>query len=223
LDVGQAFNFPWRIGLRFLWYYLAMAKPIRVGFDFDGVIAYNPARLARLPVSFVKKHILRVRTDRFFVPKNFLERAFWSLAHESSMFPSLGAARLRSLVASGLIEAHVVTSRFGFLEPNLRRFLSFWNLSDVFASVTINHKEEQPHEFKARIIRVKKFAFFVEDNWDIVSHLTSNLPLQTGKQSTEIHWIYNLLDRKKKYPYKYPYLAKSLERIVGVSKVKDSR
>jgi len=191
-----------------------MTKPIRVGFDFDGVIAYNPARLARLPVSFVKRYVLGVRTDRFFVPKNSAERALWALAHESSMFPSYGITRLRHFVRSGRIEAHVVTSRFGFLEPNLRRFLAFWDLSDVFSSVTINYKEEQPHEFKARMIRAKKFSYFVEDNWDIVSYLA------TKKLPTEIHWIYNLIDRTKSYQYKYPYLAKSLERIVGPKKIK---
>ena len=183
-----------------------MRKPI-VGFDFDGVVAYNPARLARYPISFFKQNILGIKKVSFFVPKNSVERAFWSLAHESSMFPAYGASRLRNLVKDSRIEAHLVTSRFGFLDPNLQRFLKFWGFTDTFTSVTLNRNEEQPHEFKERIIRAKKLDYFVEDNWDIVSYLA------TKKLSTEIHWIYNVFDRNKPYQHKYPYLEKSLLRI----------
>lgn len=185
-------------------YYSFMKKPLVVGFDFDGVVAYNPARLARFPISYFKRNILGIHTVRFFVPKNSIERAFWSLAHESSMFPSYGASHLQRLVAERRIEAHLVTSRFGFLEPNLRRFLNFWGLADTFTSVTLNRKEEQPHEFKERTIRANKFDYYVEDNWDIVSYLAAQqLP-------TKVHWIYNIFDRNKQYQYKYPYLEKSL-------------
>lgn len=186
-----------------------MKKPIVVGFDFDGVVAYNPARLLRFPISYVKQHIFGVHTIKFFVPKNAIERMFWSLAHESSMFPSVGASHLRQLVKEGVIEAHLVTSRFDFLEPNLRRFLKRWHLSDTFTTVTLNRNEEQPHEFKERVIRAKKFDYFVEDNLDIVSHLAKKNVV------TEVHWIYNIFDRNTQYPYKYPYLKKSLERIIA--------
>ena len=184
-----------------------MAKPIVVGLDFDGVVAYNPARLARHPISLFKEHVLGIKEVSFFVPKTGLQRAVWSLVHESSMFPSAGASALRRLVTDGTIEAHLVTSRFGFLEPNLKRFLERWHLSDTFASIAVNRREEQPHRFKERILRTKKFTYYIEDNWDIVAYLTAQ------KLPTEIHWIYNILDRGKSYPFKYPYLAKSLERI----------
>jgi len=189
-------------------------KKIRVGFDFDGVIAYNPMRLARKPIALFKRHVLHINTVRFFVPKTPIEKAFWSLAHETSMVPSVGISRLRELVRDGKIEAHLLTSRFGFLEPNLLRFLRFWNLDQVFATITVNHREEQPHVFKSNMLNDKQFAYFVEDNWDIVTYLKKQ------QLRTEIHWIYNLFDRTNKYPYKYPYLAKSLERIISTRTTK---
>ena len=105
---------------------MIVQKSIIVGFDFDGVIAYNPARLARYPISVFKQKFLGIQKVSFFVPKSPLERMLWSLAHESSMFPAVGATQLRRLVEEGRIEAHLVTSRFGFLEPNLGRFLKRW-------------------------------------------------------------------------------------------------
>jgi len=44
-------------------------RPLRVGFDLDGVLLYNPARIARPLVAFVKKHFLKKRTKLFLYPK----------------------------------------------------------------------------------------------------------------------------------------------------------
>lgn len=183
-------------------------KKIVVGLDFYGVVAYNPARLARLPISLIKRYLLGIQTVSFFVPKTPLQRGLWALAHESSLFPASGAGLLRKLTKEGVIEVHLITSRFAFLEPHLRRFLDRWNLFDCFTSITLNIREEQAHLFKERLLYEKQFDYYVEDNWDIVEHLNKK------NLKTEIHWIYNLLDRGRAYPHKYPYLQKSLERII---------
>lgn len=187
----------------------SVKKKIVVGLDFDGVVAYNPARLARLPIAFVKRHVLGMQNVSFFVPKTPLQRMLWALAHESSLFPAKGASMLRILTRDRKIEAHLVTSRFAFLEPNLRQFLKRWNLMDCFSSVTLNTKEEQAHQYKERVIREKKFDYYVEDNWDIVSHLSHK------HLKTEIHWIYNILDRGRAYPWKHPYLEDALTSIIA--------
>lgn len=184
-------------------------RKIIVGFDFDGVIAYNPARLARLPISFIKQHILGIQKVSFFIPQTPLQQSLWALAHETSVFPARGVSLLRNLTKEKKIEAHLVTGRFGFLEDHLLRFLNRWNLQSCFTSITLNKKNEQPHLFKERIIREKKFMYFVEDNWDIVDHLLKK------KVPTRVHWIYNIFDRSRVYKDKYPYLQKSLERIIG--------
>ena len=189
-----------------------MKRKIIVGLDFDGVVAYNPARLARLPIALIKRHIFREKKITFFVPKTPLEKSLWALAHETSLFPARGAALLRELTREGRIEAHLVTSRFAFLEPNLIAFLRRWNLLDCFTSITLNTKEEQAHRYKERILRKMKFDYFVEDNWDIVNHLH-----QSGLK-TEVHWIYNILDRNRVYPWKHPYLEDALSAVMHKNK-----
>lgn len=182
-------------------------KKIVIGLDFDGVVAYNPARLARFPISFIKRHVLGVKKVQFFVPKTQLQRTVWALGHETSMFPSYGASLLRELTHDGLVEAHLVTARFGYLENGLYAFLQRWDLLDCFRSITLNKNEEQPHEFKERIVKAKKFVYYIEDNWDIVSHLSHR------QVHTDIHWIYNLFDRATPYAHKFPYLYASLRSI----------
>jgi hypothetical protein len=183
-------------------------KSIVVGFDFDGVVAYNPARLARLPISMIKHALFGKSKVSFFVPKTPLQKTLWALAHETSVFPAKGASLLRELTHKKIIEAHLVTGRFGYLEPGLRRFLDRWNLSGVFTSITLNTKEEQPHVYKERVLRVKQFDYFVEDNWDIVEHLShTNL-------KTSVYWVYNILDIERSYDKKVPYMEKALKAII---------
>lgn len=185
-----------------------ISKKIVVGFDFDGVVAYNPARLARLPISLIKHALFKKNTVSFFIPKTPFTRTLWALGHESSVFPAKGATLLRQLTNDGVIEAHLVTARFGFLEQHLLRFLDRWNLHDVFKTITLNIREEQPHEYKMQVVQAKKFDYYIEDNWDIVEHLNKQ------KLKTQIHWIYNVFDRGKAYSHKHPYLEKALRDIV---------
>jgi hypothetical protein len=57
------------------------------------------------------------------------------------------------------------------------------------------------------MIKKLNLDIFVEDNWDIVKYL-KNI------KKTKIFWIYNLLDKKIKYQYKF----KSLKEVVSFLK-----
>lgn len=181
-------------------------KPIQVGIDFDGVLAYNPLRVGRAPVTFVKRKIFGAKKTHFYIPQTPLEKFVWTILHESSVFPATGVGLLRELVEENKIEAHLVTARYGFLQKNLYTWLQRNNLEELFSSITINKYDEQPHLYKERIIREQKFDYFIEDNFDIVSHVSP-------KTETKVLWIYNFLDRHTLYSPKFPYLKKALEYI----------
>lgn len=185
-------------------------KKITVGIDFDGVLAYNPFRLIRAPVTFIKRNFLGVTKTQFYIPKTEPEKFIWTILHESSIFHGKGAGLLKSLVKDGKIEAHLVTARFGFLQQGLENWLQRWHLKDIFTTITINHADEQPHLYKARVVGEKKLDYFIEDNFDIVSHIAPRSP-------TRVMWIYNLIDRAKEYEWKYPYLERALEYIQEIS------
>lgn len=183
-------------------------KPIQVGIDFDGVLAYNPFRVARAPVAFVKKHILGATSTHFYIPKTSVEKTIWTILHESSIFPAVGVGLLEELVHTKQIEAHLVTARYSFLQDNLYKWLQYHNLEHIFSSITINKNDEQPHVYKTRVINEMKFDYFIEDNWDIVNHAIR-------QSDTKVLWIYNILDRNTPYEYKFPFLKKALESIVA--------
>ncbi len=183
-------------------------KKIKIGLDFDGVVAYNPFRVIRAPVAYVKREIFGIKKLKFFVPEKKWERIFWIIAHESSVFPAYGASTLRTLAHRGDIEFHLITARYSFLNDSLYRWLDRYHLRDVFTSITTNIHDEQPHEYKLAAVKRLGLDYFVEDNFDIVSHLSS-------KVTTTVYWIYNITDHFTPYPHKVPYLGKALEGIMS--------
>src|SRR3989344_4447715 len=192
-----------------------MAKKLRIGFDFDGVIAYNPLRVFRLPVTLFQKYILGKKKTYFYLPKSGFGKWFWGLLHETSVFPATGIEDLKKLIRKGKIEAYIITGRYSFLEKSFHRWLKRHKLDNLFTGYYLNKADEQPHLFKEKIIQKLKLDMFIEDNWDIVRYLNSKFEIRNSKQfnNVEIHWIYNLLDRTKKYKNKHPYLKKFLLRI----------
>lgn len=186
-------------------------KKIRVGLDFDGVVAYNPFRVARLPVAFFKRKILGIRKLKFFLPEKGWQKMLWVILHESSLLPAQGVSLLSKCVNTDSIEFHLITGRYNFVTPHLYQWLDRHTLQDIFKTININEKNEQPHEFKHRMIETHHLDYFVEDNLDIVEYLHSRTP-------TKIYWIYNMLDRNHPHPYKFPYLEKALKAIIEKSK-----
>jgi hypothetical protein len=188
-----------------------MTKRLKIGFDFDGVIAYNPFRIGRPIISYVKKRLFGVKKLKFWYPKHRWQQIFWIILHESSIFPANGIEDFKTLVKRGDIEAHLVTARFSFLDDQLFAWLDRNKLRNYFKTINFNKLDEQPHKFKERLIMEHQFDVFIEDNLDIVKHLH-------GKTKTKIYWIYNLFDRKYPHIHKYPYLKDALLDIHSTKK-----
>ena len=186
-------------------------KKLKVGFDFDGVIAYNPLRIFRKPTKYLKSLILGKKELAFYYPKSTFEKKIWELIHESSFFPAPGIDELRSLLKKNKIEGFIITSRYSFLRPQLVRWLKRNNLHDYFSGIYHNENDDQPHKFKEKTVKKLKLDYFLEDNLDIVEHLN-----KTTK--TQIHWIYNLFDSYLPYKHKHPHLKYFLQTLTRAIK-----
>src|SRR3990167_193168 len=103
-------------------------KPIRVGFDFDGVIAYNPLRFVRLPVSLLNRLFGKQDKVITYCPKTRIEELIWIAIHETSFFPAIGINELKKLLKKNTIESYLLTSRYACLEKSFYRWLKKHNL-----------------------------------------------------------------------------------------------
>lgn len=189
-----------------------MKRKIRVGFDFDGVVAYNPFRVARPLVAYIKRNVFGVKKLKFWYPQKHWQQIFWIVLHESSIFPAKGVDLIKSLVKDDLIEAHLITARYSFLDDHLFKWLEKHKLRRYFKTVNLNTYDEQPHLFKEKLIEKYKLDYFIEDNLDIVKHLVQ-------KNKKNIYWIYNLFDRSYRYPHKFSYLEKALKEVARRNKL----
>lgn len=196
--------------VRFVWYYSYMKKKIIIGLDFDGVVAYNPLRIVRAPITYIKRTLFRSKKIKFYIPKSPLEKLLFYIPHQLSIFPGFGMNMLTQLVKKGIVEAHLISGRYSYLDSGLRIWLKNQDVEKIFTSIHTNTKDEQPHLFKEKVIRDLELDYFIEDNLDIVQYLTPRV-------DTNVLWIYNIFDRNVQYENKYPYMKKALEDILTVS------
>lgn len=170
---------------------------IKIGFDLDGVLLYNPARIVRPMIAFVKKYILKRDLNKFYFPKKRWEKVVWRLLHHTSVWPASGITELLKLVKDKKIKVYVISARYELMEHDFKKWTKIIDPKHRFSGYFFNDKNDQPHLFKEKMIKKLGLDIFVEDNWDIVKHLDSK---------AKIFWIYNILDRNINYKYKFPSL-----------------
>ena len=186
-------------------------KPLRIGLDLDGVILYNPARIARPVAALAKKLLLRKKKVSFTVPKRKWEQYIWYLLHKSSIFVAPGFDTIKKLAKERKIEVYIITGRYSFLKDDLEAWLKKIGAETFVKQWYYNKTDAQPHTYKENLIRDLKLDVFVEDNWDIVQHI--NAKVKPHNPNLRIYWIYNIFDRNIKYEHKYSSLKKAVESI----------
>lgn len=191
-----------------------MNKPLKVGFDFDGVILYNPARVLRPFLGYLRgKKKNNGKTSLYFYhPQSQLKQFFWLLAHQTSLFPSSGLDEVRRLVASQSIEAYIITGRSSFLRADFERRLRSIKAEEFVKQACLSKSDEQPHEYKERMIKELGLECYVEDNWNIAQYLSQNT-------KARIFWITNAADDHIEYGDKYHRFEEVVEEIKKMVKI----
>lgn len=177
-------------------------KILRVGFDLDGVLLYNPTRILRPVIVFLKKYFLKRNLNKFYYPKTKLEKIIWLFLHKSSVWLAPGTDELAKLIKEKKLEAYIISARYESLKEDFDCWVGKLKAKMPLSGFYNNSKNEQPYLFKEKMIKKLKLDIYVEDNWDIVKHLNKHC---------KVFWIYNLLDRKIVYKYKFAGLNKVVE------------
>jgi len=189
-----------------------MTKPVlKIGFDLDGVVLYNPARMARPFISAYKQRFAKKTLNHFYYPKSKWEQWLWYLFHKTSLWPAPGVEDIRSLVTQGKVEAYLITGRYDHLKDDLEGWLKKISPTPFFKAIYHNQSNEQPQLYKQQKIKELDLDIFIEDNWDIVSHLLH--AKNKGLIKTDVYWISNLIDWHYSYPHKFLNLKQALYKI----------
>ncbi|MFZ1548911.1 MAG: hypothetical protein WAT72_00240 [Microgenomates group bacterium] len=192
-------------------------KPLKVGFDLDGVILYNPVRVLRPFSAFTSKLLFHKKKTSFYIPRSPIMKFAWYLLHKTSFVPARGLKELKKLVEDNKIEAHLITARYSSLTHDFEKWMKSIHADDIFASHRHNVNNEQPHEFKKNTIEKLGLDVFVEDNWDIVKELRPKVDRPQGDKSTKIFWITNFLDSNITHDYKFHNLRGAINRLKEIT------
>ena len=184
--------------------------PLKVGFDLDGVILYNPLRIVRPILSFFRNTIIKKPKKEFYIPKSLTEKFIWYLIHKSSLKPARGYGRIEKLKKTKKITPYLITGRYNALESDFENWKKRIDAESVFVKCLYNKNSIQPHEFKKQMIKKYNLDIFVEDNWDIINLLNNN------NGHFKILWVTNYFDRLKKYQFKFASLNKVLDYLEDI-------
>jgi hypothetical protein len=190
-----------------------MAKrKLRIGFDLDGVILYNPVRTLR-PIAqlfrFLKPALFHEKAESFYFPHSKLEQYIWRHLHKTSFKIADGYEEIKKLVKKGRIDAYLITGRYSFLKPDFDYWVKKLNDKSVFKGCFYNKTNLQPNVFKRTMIKKLELDYFVEDNWGVIQRLNGSL------KSVKVLWLSNILDRNIKYKYKFFSLKEIVDFFVN--------
>ncbi len=177
-----------------------MNKTLKVGFDLDGVILYNPIRIFRPFASFfkfLKPYLFHEKIETFYFPHSKIEQYIWRHLHKTSFCIADGFKDLSQLAKKDIIEAYLITGRYSFLKPDFDYWVRKLGGKAVFKWCFYNKKNMQPNVFKRQMIKKLNLDYFVEDNWGIIQKLNGSL------KKVRILWLSNFFDRNIPYRYKF--------------------
>ncbi|KKP68269.1 MAG: hypothetical protein UR63_C0004G0007 [Candidatus Roizmanbacteria bacterium GW2011_GWC2_35_12] len=184
-----------------------MKKKLKIGFDLDGVILYNPIRFVRRiakAFKFLKPVLLHQEKNPFYFPKTKLEIFLFTLLHKSSFKIDRSLPEINKLVKAKKIEAYIVTGRYSFLKKDFDNWIKIINKDKIFKDIYQNTKDLQPNEFKIKMIKKLNLDVYVEDNYDIIERLNNHT-------KAKIYWITNFLDKNIPYKFKFSSLKETVE------------
>lgn len=189
-----------------------MKKVLKVGFDLDGVILYNPIKFIR-PIAKLfkpfKSFFLKQNLDSFYFPKSKLEQYLFRLLHKTSFKPDSAINEIKKLVMDKKIKAYIVTGRYSFLKSDYENWLKKIDAKKIFEACYQNNDDLQPNQFKTEMIKKLNLDIYIEDNWDIIQKL------KIKNQKSKIFWITNVLDKNISYKYKFNDLKSALNKIIS--------
>lgn len=182
--------------------------PIKVGFDLDGVLLYNPFCSLR-PVTHLLSHIrTKSKTVSFYIPRSNVMKQIWKIIHYTSIYPAVSMDKFSDFCKKNKFEAYVITARFRCLTGLFERWKSKYGANGIFKACYQNINDQQPHLFKAQKVNELQLDYYIEDNWSIVEYLAAHT-------KAKIFWVANPLDKSFiVYAHRFDDLQSALDAVV---------
>lgn len=168
---------------------------MNIGFDFDKVFInyppFIPNTLVDLLYKGIHKNKKNIERDLEYRFPGLLEQKIRIASHHKTFRKPIvqNIKSLERLHKNEKAKLFLVSSRYGFLKKATESILDIYKLRSSFNEITFNYKNEQPHKFKARMIRKLKIDMYIDDDLDLTLFLSATFP------SLKIFWITNTMPK----------------------------
>lgn len=163
---------------------------MNIGFDLDEVFVSHPPLIPSALIAFfyrgTPKKVLHYR-----MPGN-MEKHIRILTHHPLFRPIIqdNLALVGELSKKKGYTLHLVSSRFSFLKKQTEAFVEANGLRKIFASITFNFSDKQPHEFKSSALKKLHLDKYVDDDLPLLEYLSPRHP------NTTFYWLNHHIQKK---------------------------
>ncbi len=182
---------------------------MNIGFDLDKVfINYPPFIPAELINWLYKNH--RKKQLSYRIPTTSIERFIRKISHISLFRPKINENVLFINNFAHSLNPHrryLISSRYSFLNNLTYKLLKKYGLYSCFNFIYLNTQDEQPHLFKARLIKKLKIDIFIDDDLELLTYLKKCYPkmklfwYKLGDMDKISDGIIQINNLEKIYPY----------------------
>lgn len=159
-----------------------MAKKTKLGFDLDGIFIGPPLFVPKSIIEYIYKKSNKNLSYR--IPGE-LESKIRVASHYHLLRPAIKKNIMSLVKISELPEISIflVSSRFSFLKARTETWIKIQSMGKFFTKMYFNYENEQPHQFKDRIIKKEKIDKFVDDDLDLLMYLSKKNP------DVQFYWV----------------------------------
>lgn len=153
--------------------------PMKIGFDLDKVFINTPPFIPNTVITkFYKQRDNGILLYR--IPKR-PEQLFRKAMHIPLLRPAMkkNLVFLRALAKEKRHQLYLISSRFKFLEPETKLLVKKYELDKIFDKLYFNYDNEQPHEFKNKMLQKLNLDIFVDDDLSLIRYVAKDNPKTT--------------------------------------------
>lgn len=176
---------------------------MKIGFDLDKVFINTPPLIPDIIID----HLYKKKTSNKLQyripnkPEQLLRRATHMPPFRPPIKENIAALELLHTKENKL---YLISSRFSFLESSTTAVIKKYSFSQIFTKMYFNYANEQPHVFKAKIIKSLALDKYVDDDFQLLTYVAKQNP------KTLFFW-YN----------KHHTLKKITDNIYAISSIKE--
>lgn len=149
---------------------------MNLGFDFDKIFINYPPFVPQWLIEKIYKKNEGLNLS-YRIPGRF-EQKIRQLFHTQFLRSPIkeNILALKDIAKTNEHQLFLVSSRFSFLRKQTETIAKAYGLSVLFKEMHFNFENIQPHEFKNKMIKLKKIKRYIDDDLPLLKFLAENNP-----------------------------------------------